>query len=212
MIALPNLKKLEREVYLSVFRDRIYDITLGFFLLAIAFNPRLYETGIPRAIIYVAELALAGSWLILGKRFIILPRMGMMKPAASRQKTARKVMTSGIVIFIFLSLFTVLKSSGTFLPALESLSVTPLVFSLIFLAIFMVLATIMSYFMLYIVGLLFAISIPLSELLYPLVGEPLDSLIPLGISALIILVVGMIRLVSFLQRYPQKDAEVDYEK
>jgi hypothetical protein len=44
------------------------------------------------------------------------------------------------------------------------------------------------------------------------VGEPLDSLIPLGISALIILVVGMIRLVSFLQRYPQKDAEVDYEK
>jgi hypothetical protein len=212
METLPDLKKLERQVYHSVYQDGIYDITLGFLLLAIAFNPVLYETGIPRAALYLIELVLAGLILILGKRFITLPRMGMMKPLPRRQKTARKVLLSGIIVFILLVVLILLKSSDAFSPSLETLSIAPLAISIAFLVIFTILAIVMSYFMILLAGLFFAISIPVSEMLFPILGEPLDSLIPFAASGLIILVIGVTRLFRFIHHYPGENAGVDYEK
>jgi hypothetical protein len=212
METLPDIKKLERQVYQTVYRDGIYDITLGFLFLVIAFNPLLYKTGVPRAIIYLIELVLAGSILIVGKRYITLPRAGIMKPLARRQKTAWKVLLSGIILFILLTSIILLKSFGILSLSLENLSITPLIISLAFLILFTILAAVMSYFMIFLAGLLFAISIPISEILFPILGEPLDSLIPFAASGLIILVIGMIRLFSFIHKYPCRKEEVDYEE
>jgi len=212
MKSLPDLKKLEKQVYQSVFQDGIYDITWGLLMLALAFNPLLFHMGIPRNLLFLGELLLAGGWLILGKRLITLPRIGIVKPAARRQQTARKVMITGIVFFLIIVLFIILKSVGILPNEPGSLAMTPLSFSLLFLAVFTVLALVMSYYMLFIAGLLFALSIPVSELLYPVLGEPLDSLVPFGVSALIILTIGFFRLARFIQHYPKTSLENFDEK
>jgi hypothetical protein len=67
----------------------------------------------------------------------------------------------------------------------------------------------MDYSMLFVVGLLFALSIPASELLNPLVGEPMDSLISFGLSAVIVLGIGLFRLIRFIKRYPVEKEDME---
>ena len=205
MKSLARLKNFEKKIYQTVFQDGIYDLTWGLLMLAIAVNPVLLETtGIPRSLLFMGELLLAGSWLLLGKEFITRPRFGAMVPAIQRQRTGRRVLISGGVLFILVMLMVLLRISG-----ILQMGPDPLMVSLIFLILFTVLSLVISYNMLFVIGLLFALSIPVSELLYPLVGEPLDSLISFGLSALIVLGIGLFRLVRFVKRYPVETEDMN---
>jgi len=207
MNSLPDLKKMEKQMYRSVFQDGIYDITWGLLMLALAFNPLFFRLGVSRNLLFVSELVLAGAWLIVGKRFITLPRMGIVKPSARRQQTARRVMIAGIILFLILLFLILVKTTGLFSITGDSFPTAPLLFSLFFLIVFTTLALVMSYYTLFVAGLLFALSIPVSELLYPVLGEPLDTLLPFGVSALIILGIGCFRLVRFIGQYPKTSPE-----
>ncbi|UCF63262.1 MAG: hypothetical protein JSW33_11915 [bacterium] len=207
MQSLPDLKKIEKQIYQSVFQDGIYDITWGFLMLALAFNPLFFQLGVNRNLLFMSELILAAAWLILGKRSITFPRMGIVKPSPRRQQAARRVMIAGILLFLILVLLILVKTMGLFQITWNSLPTAPLLFSLFFLIVFTILALVMSYYTLFVTGLLFALSIPISELLYPLLGEPLDTLLPFGISALIILGIGFFRLIHFIRQYPKTSPE-----
>ncbi len=207
MSVLPDLKKLEKRAYQTIFTDGIYDIVWGLMFLAISLNPILYRTGFPKPVIYIAELLLAGLFLVLAKQRITVPRLGIVRFSSHRKARAVKILISGIIINVLVLLFILLNKLEVFSSQTISNLLNPVIYALFFFTLFTILASVFSYPIIFLAGLLFGSSIFISELLYSHIGEPLDSLIPFGVSALIILSIGMMRLIKFIRIYPKETVE-----
>ncbi|MBN2030622.1 hypothetical protein JW824_10295 [bacterium] len=207
MHRLPDLKKLEKRAYQTNFTDGIYDIVWGFMFLVISLNPILYRTGFPKPIIYIVELFLVGLFLVLAKQLITVPRLGIVRFGSHRKARAVQILALGIIINVLVLLFILMNSLEVFSLQVISNHINPLIYSLFFFTLFTILASVLSYSTIFLAGILFGSSIFVSEILYSRIGEPLDSLIPFGVSALIILSIGMMRLIQFIRMYPKETME-----
>ncbi|MBN2603280.1 MAG: hypothetical protein JXA91_04015 [Candidatus Thermoplasmatota archaeon] len=194
-----NLKELERKAYRFTFKDGLYDITYGSLLISFAVAPILRE------IIYLGYIIFmvlpAPLIIILGKWFITIPRIGVVKFNQNRTKSQRKI---GILIFILLPLtvaMVIFTALGMFNIEL-GLYIVPVGAGLFALILLSTIAYVMDYTHFYIYAVSIGLGIPLAELLKPIFGEPLHYLISFGISGIIILIYGLITLIKFVQKYP----------
>ena len=87
-------KKLQRKIHLTFFQDGLWDIFLGFFLLAWGFTVWFDFFWLPGAIFIIF------FWLTLGlKQKITYPRIGYARPAKYRQRTL-KIVIAGVVLLV----------------------------------------------------------------------------------------------------------------
>ena len=66
----------------------------------------------------------------------------------------------------------------------------------------MVVAYFLDFTRLYIYAFLAGLGFFLTEVLYPFVGSPLDTLLPFGITGAAIVVIGLYYFIRFLKKYP----------
>jgi len=201
-----NLGELERKAWRSVFQDGLWDVYLGLLLLAMAVGAWLSDMGVPTAWHYGVYGALVGlSMLVLwaGKHFVTLPRMGRVKFGPKRKATLNWVRA---LLFV-----SVLAGVAAFLVAVamrgnpsQWLNVAlffPAAWVVNVLVVFGLGAYFLDFSRLYLIGLMYAIPVPLDMMLVKVAGIDL-SFAAFGLPAAVILLVGTVVFLRFLHDYP----------
>lgn len=202
-----NLKELERKAWRSVFQDGLWDIYLGLLLMALAIYALLSKTKLPEAqqmVIYIGLMALSMLVLWAGKRFITLPRMGRVKfgpRGKSRRRKAAVLLAISVLVGALVSIVTSLALKGNLSDGLPLHLVVPAAWALNMLVLFSLGAYFLDYDRLYLIGVLYALAVPLLIWLDEFAGIKL-GFIALAVPAGIILIVGLVVLVRFLRDYP----------
>jgi len=201
-----DLRELEKRAWRSAFQDGIWDIFLGWLFLGLAIAPFVDVFGLPAEIgsmiIVLCWNTIAVLFLILSKKFITIPRMGFVKFGAKRKKLKKRLLAFLIfnVILAFLLLF--INISG-FFKALNIGGLTePLVIGLLLITVpLSILAYFLEFHRLYVYAIFFGLGFFNSELLYPLVGSPLDLFLSQGSVGIAIISIGLVYFVQFLRKY-----------
>jgi hypothetical protein len=204
-----DLKKVEKQTYRFNFtNDGIYDMGYGSLLIFIAIAPILREILYPS---YILFMVLPASLIIvLGKRFITVPRIGIVKFNQNRTKSRKKIglliailfpITVVMVVLTYLGLYNI-KVGGYIVPVGAGL------FALILLSL---IAYILDYSHFYLYAVSIGLGIPLAALLKPIFGDPMHYIISFGISGTLILIYGLITLIKFIKKYPIPKEGVKYD-
>jgi hypothetical protein len=204
-----NLREIEKKSYRFTFKDGIYDIAWGTLLLSFALAPILRE------IIYLWYIVIvippAPLIIILGKRFITAPRIGIVKFDKKRSKSMKKmILISSILvpITIIILLLTVINifpgDIGSLLNG-YSIPIGAGIFAIILLS---VCAYLIDFPNMYIYGIIIGLGIPITEILQRYIGSPTDNLVTFGITGLILLIFGLYTLIKFIQKYPIPQSEI----
>jgi hypothetical protein len=209
-----NLKSIEKKVWLTSYQDGIWDIYWGVLLLGFGISPILEDFGLIKPLNFLIFPILAFLILFLGKKYISVPRMGMINFGEKRKSDHKRLFILGIITFIitviifFIVKQNLLKSSFTNSMANTTM---PVVYAIIFISALSVIAYFMDYKRLYFYAFLFGLSIPLAETLYFVVGEPMDGLIAFSFTSAPILITGIILLFKFVKTVKPILPEVNHD-
>jgi hypothetical protein len=113
----------------------------------------------------------------------------------------------GIAAFIISVSFYILTISEV-LPRLDNKYLSALKIGVFFMVVMWIIAYFLDFNRLYYFAVVFAVCFPLAELLYNYFGTPVDEMLTFGTTGVIILIVGVIFFVRFLQKYPKYKQEV----
>ena len=210
MSASINLKELERQAFRRTYEDGLWEIYIGGMLASFAafgftVFPGNFET--PLAfIIYLLGNGLSGLIFWLGKKFITVPRIGMVNFGSRRQKRKRDLVIALLIIVAVQTAAIVVQFGllaspdlrARFAPVLggihtESLGVA--ILAVLFVSPGMLL---IAYLMDIPGGYYHAVIMALAIFLMIL----LDQAWWMVIGGVLIILPGVVHLVGFLQRYP----------
>jgi len=202
-----DLKELEKKAYRSTFEDGIWDIFIGLILLAFGFIPLgdLFE--LPELL---GMFLLSLCWnigavviMILGKKYITVPRIGIIKFGPKRQADQRKLkIFLGINVLLGV-IFLLMQMSGIFgFINLQGFALSILVG--IFISFpFGVCAYFMDFHRLYIYAVLGGAGFFLTDVFRLFISPPFSLILAFGIIGGSILITGMIFLIKFIREYPK---------
>ena len=197
-----SLKEVERKAFTSAYQDGLWDIFIGFVMLAFGFGPVLS----PSLGDFWSSVVLFGTWPFVFlaiwwvRRVVVTPRVGTVRFGSWR--TGRMIRFN-VVMLVFLSfsaiLGAVLAVNFEVLPAW--LQAAP--FSLVVFIGFSIAAYSLDFSRLYLYGLLFALSPLVGRWLRLQWGIPHNGYpLTFGLSAAIAIVFGLARLARLLRDYP----------
>ena len=202
-----NLKQLEKRAWRATFQDGLWDIYLGLIFLGLGvgwigdYIGLFYPFG---TIILMFSIDIIAILVItLGKKYISTPRLGQVKFGEKRKKRKKWLMIFLLLNVVFSLIIFILTITSNldqlFMPSLF----TPLALGLMIITVPL---SILTFFLqvprLFVYALIGGFGFFLSELLYPLVGEPWDIIISYGSIGGSILLIGLFIFIRFLQKYP----------
>ena len=200
-----DLKVLEKKAWRSVFQDGLWDIFLGLLLMAFGLSGWLDTLALnegTRMGIYIGAEVLAMIVLFAGKRFITIPRMGRVKFGAERQKR-RNIVRLLLFISVLVGLVMWFLGSSQISGEGGILSGTwffPAVWVLNIIIVFGLGAYFLEYERLYVIGFLYAVVIPLNEVIKS--TAKIDVAIYLFlVTGLIVVLMGLFYLLRFMRDY-----------
>ena len=202
-----NLKELQRKAWRSMFQDGLWDIFLGLLLFNMAFGTLLDETSISDGLrigIYIGVEVLAVLLMLLGKRYITIPRMG----TASFGQYG-KVKRNRVHLLLFGSFLMGLvawmvsaggsDNSGSGIPKVY---VGAIFWVVNMLVVFGLAGYFLDFNRLYLIGFLYAIPIPMDIFIRQTWHTDAWAFYTFAVPALIILTVGVLLFMRFLRTYP----------
>jgi len=201
-----DLKGLEKKAWRSVYQDGIWDIYFGMLILGLALSPFGDVFGLPEELgsmlIVMCWNSVAVLFLILGKKYITMPRMGFVKFGTKRKKIKKRLLGFLIFNLILAFLFFFINISGIFdFFNIEGLA-RPLVIGLLLITVpLSILAYFLEYHRLYLYAIFFGLGFFFSELLYPLLGSPLDLFLSIGSIGIAVIFIGFVYFIQFLRKY-----------
>ncbi|UCE37099.1 MAG: hypothetical protein JSW00_16670 [Thermoplasmata archaeon] len=184
-IDLREVEKKAWRTYMS--QDGLYDIFMGIMLLTLAIQAYFYNIWFT-SFIFVAVLVVT-----LGKRFITLPRIGLVKFGKTRMMKQMKMMIALLIVFLVVLTLYYLSIFGNKPHEIVGRLVIPAFIA----SIFVIVAYFLNYIRLGIYGLLYAFS----EILRGVYDKPIRNIAILVIG-MIALIVGLYVLIQFLKKYP----------
>lgn len=207
-----NLKEIEKRSYRSFFQTGLYDVAFGVLLLSFAIAPVIRDVigrfYIPFVIIPAPLI------MLLGRKYLIVPRLGIVKFGEKRESAKKKMMIIYVLSTIILAALLALTVAGVF-PGFIGETLSGVMFMLIVGIIVIILMGAFAYIMdfknmLY-YGLVIGIGLPAAEFLHGVVGVPLDSLITFGTLGSLLSIYGLVNLSHFLKKYPIPNEEMSNE-
>ena len=204
-----NLKEIEKRSYRAFFQTGIYDIAVGVLLLSYAIAPVIRDV---IGLFYITFVIIPAPLIILlGRKYLIVPRLGIVKFGEKRESSKRKMMIIYVLSSTILAALLALTAAGVF-PGFIDGTLSGVMFMLIIGIFVIILMGFVAYMMefknmLY-YGLMIGIGIPTAEFLHGVVGAPLDSLITFGTLGSLLLIYGLFNLSCFLEKYPISKEEM----
>ncbi len=182
-----NLGELEKKAWTSYFQDGLWDIVIASMMLTMAIRT------LTDNVWFTLGMFIGVASLVIGKKFITIPRLGLVKFSQTRMMRQIKLVASiGIAVIATLGLLLLINMGWESPKVITSLGMA------VFLAlIFGLIAYFLDFPRLFIYGIMFAIN----EIIWGHFGEPTGPYVVL-IFGSAVLIVGLIILVSFLRKYP----------
>lgn len=207
-----NLKELEKKAYRSTFQDGIWDVFLGIMLLNMAISVllttmdfTLLQSALGLAVISIPLTAFGLAFFILGKKYITVPRMGYVEFGPKRKSNRRKSIFVLSISAILGLLVFILTMSGKFSYVLRvKFPVIPIVFTLNVIIVFSILAYFFDFERLYIYAFLYAVPFVIGKPLQQITGYRYMLTTLLFISSSIMITIGLVFFVRFINKYPKK--------
>lgn len=190
-----DLKQLERKVWTSFFQDGIWDIYLGSLLMAMGIGALISDAGISHAatmIIYVLLVGAAFLFLLLGKRFITRPRIGHVNfgpKGKARKRKTRVVFAISVLVGLVAFMIAALSARGSLSQSLRTDILLPAIWVGNMIIVFSLAAYFLRFNRLYLIGVMFAIAVPLDIVLTALTHQDL-TFFAFGIPAMVVLIMG----------------------
>jgi hypothetical protein len=207
-----DLKMIERKVWTSFFEDGIWDIYLGMLLMAMAVGALLSDIRAPEAALissYAVLMTIALLFLLLGKRFITMPRIGRVNygpEARARKGRATIVLTFSVLVGLLAFIIAVLGARESISRTLSTDVLLPALWVGNMIILFSLAAYFLRFNRLYFIGVMFAIAVPLDIFLRELTHRDL-TFVAFSVPAMVILILGCIILIRFLRKYPKSIEE-----
>ena len=206
-----NLKEVERKAWRSFYQDGLWDIFWGLLLLAMAVGALLSDIGRSEPLQYgilIALEAVAILVLFVGKRRITVPRIGRVRFGPKRKRRLSKVR---VVLAISVLVGAALFVAGPVLTGKLSRSMTfefilPAGWLVNCLVVFSLMAYFLDFSRLYVIGLMYAIAVPLDVVQRELSSIDL-TFVAFGAPAAVILLMGAVVFIRFLRDYPLSTEE-----
>ena len=201
-------KTLERNTYRMIYRDGIFDLAFGSMLIIYSINMYLDINNIDTSLfmrILIVPVVLIFAAI---KLFITQKRIGYVKFKQSRN---RKKLISFIIATAALAFTTViyiLAAGGKMDSSTQNEWVSLLIEFVFLVSVFFLLAYYTGYYKFYIIGLAMGFGVPVSIYLEPYLGTRYYGLALLFIVGTVLIVLGIILLITFLNQFPKNP---DYE-
>jgi hypothetical protein len=202
-----SLKEVERKVFTTAFQDGLWDIFIGCFVLMFAVGPFLSTTRLGdfwSSVVFIPFWALVYLIIWLIRKFVVTPRIGVVKFGLSRKVKLSRFVALAIVVSVvglILGIFLAQISDApgwVFMTSLGSLV----------LVSFSVAAYFLDFAHLYLYGVLTALSPLVGEWLYIHIGASHHGFpITFGTTAGIIIFVGLIKFAFLLCDHPIPEEE-----
>jgi hypothetical protein len=197
-----DLQKIEKNAWTSYFQDGLMDIFIGCIVLMFALAPILSRMGLGdfwSSFIFLPVWALVYSLIVIIRKYVVTPRIGVVKFGIARKK---KMIKFNLIIFIVLVVGFVL-GLLSFIDFNIPGWIHVARFGLIVLIASSVAAYFLDYPRLLLYGILFDLSLIIGEWLWANMQVPHHGFpITFGITAAIIIIIGMIVFVRLLHDNP----------
>jgi hypothetical protein len=120
MSEMINLKELERLAFRRTFQDGLYDIYLGglfasFAAFAFTVFPGTQQNWLATLLYYLVGIGLSGLVFWLGKKYVTLPRIGMVNFGPARKKRNRDLLWA-LAVIVFVQVVVVIIQFTNWLP------------------------------------------------------------------------------------------------
>ena len=197
-----NIKKAERQVFQAALSDGLWDIVIAGLLLQFAIAPLLSSSlgDFWSSAVFIPFIVLLMITIWLLRKYIVKPRMGVVKFGKSRVRRLKKFT---IVMLAINVLTLIIGLVGSFYFDILSGRIMTITLSVTFIAGFSFAAYFLDYPRLYIYGLLIGIAPYAGEWLYTSYGAPHHGFpIAFGFVSGAILLVALITFIRFLHSNP----------
>jgi hypothetical protein len=194
-----KLKELEKKAFKSTFQDGLWDIQLGLIILGIALT-----SFIKNDYFLIPYYAVIIVLVMAAKKFITVPRIGLVKFGKERKKSTNKLRLI-LVISVLFGLAMVLITKSGMLSGINEFPVGLIIVSLNFLIVFSLMAYFMDFERLYYYAVLVAVSFPMAEIM------EVNGLISNGsyvfvVPSGIMVITGTVLLIRFMREYSVEKA------
>jgi hypothetical protein len=207
-----SLKEAERKVFRTASNDGLWDILLGCFFLMFAIAPFLSSSlgDFWSAAIFVPFWGVVYLVILLIRRYVVTPRIGLVKFGPDRRAKLMKFTVLMLIINIVAFILGLVMAINF---GRVSGQMITFIFSLIFLSVFTIAAYYLDYSRLYIYGLLVGLSPLVGEWLYNHVNAAHHGLpIAFGATASIMILVGFVVFIRLLRDNPPLKEVIPSEK
>jgi hypothetical protein len=201
------LKEIERKAWKSCYQDGMWDIFLGLVLLSFGIIPLLEEFGVPDILGYIIVFAPTYILFYAGKKYITVPRGGIVKFGPTRKMKNFKLVLILLISVIF-GLVVMLLTTTDLFPYKTEISIWPIIFAINALIVLSLMAYFLDFPRLYIYSIFFATSIFLVEISRSHVGSMYNTILGFGLPGVVMVLVGLLHLIRFIRRYPLPKKEV----
>jgi hypothetical protein len=198
-----DLKSLERRAWISYSQDGLLEVLLGCIVLMFAVAPFLSTMGLGdfwSSLVFVPFWAVVFLLIVLIRKYVVAPRIGIVKFGETRKK---KLFKFNVVMFAILLIGLILG-----IISMQNSNAPGWVHNLRFIAIVLICSSLAAYFLdyprLYLYGILCALSLPVGEWLYTNMGVPHHGYpVTFGITAGIMIITGVILFLRLLRKNPR---------
>ena len=203
-----DLKALEKRAYRSTFDDGIWDLFIGLIILNLGIGPlfglfinlsEFWDIIIPSLVFVIIAFLI----FYLGKKYITIPRIGYVKFGPKRKSKQLKLKIFLMIVFILNVILLILPLSGI----MNYAEIEPLLIKLLLgFGVFAFPLCVVAYFLdftrLYYYAFSVGIGMFLTDLITPIVGNPLDVIIIFSLIGVLIVLIGLIYFIRFVKKYP----------
>ena len=188
-----NLKEIERKAWTTYFQDGLWDIFIASMMLTMAIRT------LTDNVWFTLGMFTGVPIMVLGKKYITIPRLGFVKFSQFRMMRNIKLVASiGIAVTATVGLVLLINMGWESPKFVTSLGMA------VFLALtFGLIAYFLDFKRLFIYGLMFAIN----EIIWGHFGEPIGPYVVL-IFGSVVLIIGLVILVLFLHKYLSPTKEI----
>ena len=203
-----DLKNLERKVWLRYYQDGLMDIFLGVMLLLMGSGHitmdrfGMTETGSIITMVILQVVAIA-AWMA-AKRFFTYPRIGQVKfgsKGKARQKKWIIVLVGSALVGLIAFVLAMASQSGG-LGGLNTNVLLPVMYVVNMVVVFGALGWISDIPRFYLIGVLFALPLPLN-IAFRELAEIRIGYTSFAIPGGLICLMGLVVLIRFLRKYPR---------
>lgn len=199
-----SLKEAERKAFTSAFEDGLWDILIACVLLMLAFGPCLPWGDYWSSAVFLPFFAVVYVGIRLLRKYVVAPRVGLVRFGQARKLRLRQFVFIALVINLIA--FT-LGIVAAYHPAVTGW-IPPIGLGLIMLAGFSLAGYFLDFTRLYLYGALGALSPIIGEGLYRQLKVPHHGFpVTFGITAGIMIVVGLVKFVRLVRERPLPPAE-----